>query len=143
MKEQIKKTGIGKAVDAIIEDDKGNIVLIKRKYPPFKDYYALPGGAIEKGEKAKDALIREVKEETNLNVKIIKKIGVYDDPGRDLRGKVVSTAFKCNIVGSVSDMKSGDDAKEVELISKDRLKEIELAFDHRKMLKDANILNKL
>jgi 8-oxo-dGTP diphosphatase len=140
MKKQIKKTGIGKAVDAIIEDDKGNIVLIKRKYLPFKDYYALPGGAIEKGEKAKDAVIREVKEETNLRVKTIKKIGVYDDPGRDPRGEVISTAFKCVIVGPLSDMKSGDDAKEVKLISKDRLKEIELAFDHRKMLKDANIL---
>ncbi len=140
MKMQVKEIGIGKAVDAIIEDGKGNIVLIKRKYPPFKDYYALPGGAIEKGEKTKDALIREVKEETNLTIKIIKKIGVYDEPGRDPRGKIQSTAFRCSIVGLVSDMKSGDDAKEVELIPKDRLKEIDLAFDHRKMLKDANVL---
>jgi 8-oxo-dGTP diphosphatase len=140
MKMQVKETGIGKAVDAIIEDDKGNIVLIKRRYPPFKDYYALPGGAIEKGEKVKDALIREVKEETNLTIKIIKKIGIYDEPGRDPRGKIQSTAFKCSIVGHVSDMKSGDDAKEVELIPKDRLKENDLAFDHKKMLKDANVL---
>ncbi|MFX1316685.1 MAG: NUDIX domain-containing protein [Promethearchaeota archaeon] len=137
---QVKETGIGKAVDAIIEDGKGNIVLIKRKYPPFKDYYALPGGAIEKGEKARDALIREIKEETNLNIRIIKKIGVYDEPGRDPRGKIQSTAFKCSIVGHISDMKSGDDAKEVEFVNKERLKDIELAFDHRKMIKDADLL---
>jgi len=140
MKIQVKEIGIGKAVDAVIEVGKNKIVLIKRKYPPFQDFYALPGGFIEKGEKAKEAVIREVKEETNLDIKIIKKIGLYDEEGRDPRGKIHSTAFKCQIIGDASIMKSGDDSKEVELVPKEKLKEIELAFDHRKMLKDANIL---
>jgi 8-oxo-dGTP diphosphatase len=135
------KTQIQYAVDAIIEDDDGNMVLIKRKYPPFKGYFALPGGGIEKGETPKKALIREVKEETNLNIEIKDKIGVYDDPGRDPRGNVHSTAYKCKIVGGKEKMKSGDDSEAVFLISKEELKNLKLAFDHKKMLEDAGYYN--
>ena len=137
---KIKEKEVGKAVDAIIEDNEGNIVLIKRKYPPFKDFYALPGGLVEKGEKLKYTLIREVKEETNLDVQIIKKIGYYDEEGRDPRGPIHSTVYKCRIKGKVSDMKSRDDAIDVILVPKGKLKEIDLAFDHKKMLIDADII---
>ena len=130
----------GKTIDAVIEIGEEDIILIKRKYPPYKDYYALPGGFIEKNETAKEALIREVKEETNLDVKIIKKIGVYDEQGRDPRGRIVSTAFKCKVIGDISDMKSGFDSKQVEIVSKESLKDIDLAFDHKKILEDAQIL---
>ena len=141
LKFQSRKVKIGKTVDAVIEDDSGNIVLIQRKYPPFKDYYALPGGFIEKGETPEQALIREVKEETNLNVKIIGKIGVYDEKGRDPRGIIYSTAFKCKIIGDLSQMKNGADSQKTLLFSKEKVKKIELAFDHREILKDAKILN--
>jgi 8-oxo-dGTP diphosphatase len=130
----------GKTIDAVIEIGEEDIILIKRKYPPYKDYYALPGGFIENNETAKEALIREVKEETNLDVQIIKKIGVYDEPGRDPRGRIVSTAFKCKIDGDLSDMKSGFDSKQVEIVSKESLKDIDLAFDHKKILEDAQVL---
>jgi len=138
---QMKKAEIGKTVDAVIEDNEGNIILIKRKYPPFQDYYALPGGFIEKGESAMKALVREVKEETNLDVKILKKIGLYTEEGRDPRGNIHSTAYRCSIIGDIIKMRSGDDSKKVELIPKNQLKDIELAFDHKKILKDANLLN--
>jgi 8-oxo-dGTP diphosphatase len=135
------RTQIQHAVDAIIEDEAGNIVLIKRRYPPFKDYFALPGGAVEKGETPKQALIREIKEETNLDVKIQNKVGVYDDPGRDPRGNVHSTAYKCKIIGGKEKMKSGDDSADVFLISREELKKLKLAFDHRKMLEDSGYYN--
>ena len=131
------KPQIQYAVDAIIEDDDGNIVLIKRNYPPYKGYFALPGGGVEKGETAKQALIRETKEETNLDIKIQNKVGVYDDPKRDPRGNVHSTVYKCRIVGGKEKMKSGDDSADVFLISKEELKNLKLAFDHRKMLEDS------
>ncbi|MFW9942822.1 MAG: NUDIX domain-containing protein [Candidatus Thorarchaeota archaeon] len=137
---KIKEKEIGKAVDAIIEDNEGNLVLIKRKYPPFKDFYALPGGLVEKGENLKHALIREVEEETNLDIQIIKKIGYYDEEGRDPRGPIHSTVYKCRLKGNVSDMKSRDDAIDVMLVPKEKLKEIDLAFDHKKMLMDADII---
>jgi len=136
----MNKSQIQKAVDAIIEDNQGNIILIKRRYPPYKDYYALPGGAVEKGETPKQAVIREIKEETNLDVEIESKLGVYDKPGRDPRGDVHSTAYKCRIVGNEDQIKSGDDSKDVIVISLKELKNIKLAFDHKEMLKDANYI---
>ncbi len=137
---QIKKAEVGKAVDAVIEDNEGNVILIKRKYPPFQNYYALPGGFIENGESASKALVREVKEETNLDVKILHKIGVYNEEGRDPRGNIHSVAYKCSIVGDINKMRSGDDSKKVERLPKNQLNDIELAFDHKKILKDANLL---
>jgi len=137
---QMKKAKIMKAVDAVIEDNDGNVILIKRKYPPFQDYYALPGGFIEKGENAKKALVREVKEETNLYVKILHKIGLYTKEGRDPRGNIHSTAYKCSIIGDIAQMKSGDDSKEVELIPKNKLQFIKLAFDHKEILEDTKFL---
>ena len=136
---QAKEARIGKTVDAVIEDGKGNIVVIKRKYPPFQGFYALPGGFVEKGEKLKHALIREIKEETNLDIKIEDKIGVYEEEGRDPRGNIHSTAFRCTVIGDISNLRSGDDSKEVELVSIDKLKNMELAFDHENILKDAQI----
>ena len=138
---KMKKADIRRTIDAVIEDNAGNVILIKRKYPPFQGYYALPGGFIEKGESAKKALVREVKEETNLDVKILHKIGLYTEEGRDPRGRIHSTAYKCSIIGDITKMRSGDDSKKVELIPKNQLKVIELAFDHKKILKDANLLN--
>lgn len=141
VRKQINKLEIGIAVDAIIEDDEGNVVLIKRKYPPFQGYYALPGGAVEKGESLKTALKREIKEETNLDIKIEEKIGVYKEEGRDPRGDVHSTSFKCSVIGGTTSMHYGDDAKEVLLIPKNKLKSLNLAFDHYKMLKDADLID--
>jgi 8-oxo-dGTP diphosphatase len=139
-KQKINKAEVKYTIDAVITTEEGGVVLIKRKYPPFRDYYALPGGFIQKGETEKQALFREVKEETNLDVKIIGKVGYYDEEGRDPRGRVESTAFKCIIIGDPSEMRSGDDSKHVEIISKDRLETIELAFDHEKILRDAGVL---
>jgi 8-oxo-dGTP diphosphatase len=137
---QLKKPDIGLTVDAIIEDQKGNVVLITRKYPPFQNYYALPGGFIKKGEKPVKAVIREIKEETNLDVKVEYQIGVYTEEGRDPRGNIHTTAYKCRIIGDTSEMRSGDDSKKVELLPIDQLKNIELAFDHKKILSDANLV---
>ncbi|MBY8987898.1 MAG: NUDIX hydrolase [Candidatus Lokiarchaeota archaeon] len=137
---QLKKSDVSLTVDAIIEDQNGNVVLIKRKYPPFRNYFALPGGFIKEGEKPTEALIREVKEETNLDVKVQSKIGVYNKEGRDPRGKVHTTAYKCRVIGDFSDMKGGDDSKKTELIPINQLKTIELAFDHKEILRDAKLV---
>jgi len=118
-------------VDAIIPY-KGKILLIKRKNEPFKDYYALPGGIVEYGEKVEDALLREVEEEVSLRGKIYKLVGIYSDPARDPRGHFVSACF---IVIPEGEPEAGSDAKDIGLFSLDSLPE--LAFDHSKMIKDA------
>lgn len=130
----------GYTVDAVITDDNNNLILIKRKYAPYKGKYALPGGFIKYDEDQKQALIREVKEETNLAVKIIEKIGTYNQKGRDPRGKIDSTAFRCRLVKDLSKMKGGDDAFAVEAVPINKLPNLDLAFDHKIILKDAGII---
>ncbi|MFX0027266.1 MAG: NUDIX domain-containing protein [Candidatus Hermodarchaeota archaeon] len=134
-----KASEYGHTADAIIQDNNQNIILIKRKYAPFKGKYALPGGFIKYNEDPKQAIIREVREETNLAVEIINKIGVYDQKGRDPRGKIVSTAFRCRIVRDLSRMIGGDDAVSAKAIPIDKIRTMDLAFDHKKILKDAGI----
>ena len=119
-------------VDAIIPY-KRKIVLIKRGNDPFKGYYALPGGIVEYGERVEDAVLREVEEETGLKGKIHKLVGVYSDPGRDPRGHFVSVCFIVLPIGG--ELKAGSDAKDVELFDLPSLPK--LAFDHEKMIKDA------
>jgi 8-oxo-dGTP diphosphatase len=125
-------------VDAVILDGRGNVVLITRKFPPFKDQLALPGGFIEGGESEKEALIREVKEETGLDVKVGKTIGLYDKKGRDPRGSIISKAYLCSIIGRADDitLKGMDDAKEAKFVSLEKIKELDLAFDHEDILRD-------
>jgi len=139
-KVKAKRLAFGHTVDAVIQDDNRNIILIKRRYAPYKGKYALPGGFIKYNEDPEQAIIREVREETNLAVKILSKIGTYDQKGRDPRGKIVSTAFKCHLVKDLSMLQEGDDASRVEIIPIDQLKNLEFAFDHNQILRDAGVL---
>ena len=124
---------IGLTVDLVILY-RGGIVLIKRRREPFKDHWALPGGFVEYGESVEDAAIREAREETGLDVELIKLIGVYSDPNRDPRGHTVTVAFLAKGYG---ELKGGDDAEEARVFSFDEIKNLKLAFDHAKIVEDA------
>lgn len=128
----MKKT-ITLTVDPIILMS-GGVVLVKRSFDPYKDYWALPGGIVEYGETIEVAVIREAKEETGLDVKIEKLVGVYSDPNRDPRGHFVSVCFLCVPVGGA--LTTSVETKEVRIFSKEEIKSIRLAFDHKKILKD-------
>lgn len=117
-------------IDAIILNEKGEVLLIKRKNEPFKGFWALPGGFVEYGEMVENAVLREVKEETGLDVEIIKLFNVYSDPKRDPRGHTISIVYYCKIKGGF--LKGGDDAKEARWIN--FVQDLNLAFDHNKIL---------
>jgi 8-oxo-dGTP diphosphatase len=114
---------------------KNRIVLVKRKNPPFKDCFALPGGFVDYGETVEDAVVREVKEETGLETKIKNIFGVYSDPERDPRGHTVTIVYCLKVIGGK--MKPSSDAVSVKLFSLNDLPE--LAFDHQKILEDFNL----
>lgn len=116
-------------VDIIIEV-KGGIVLIKRKNPPFG--WAIPGGFVDYGESLEDAAIREAKEETSLDIKLIRQFHSYSDPDRDKRFHTISTVY---IAKAEGEPEAADDAKEIGIFTKDSLPE-HIAFDHAKILKD-------
>ncbi len=116
-------------VDIIIEI-KGGIVLIKRKNPPFG--WALPGGFVDYGESLEDAAIREAKEETSLDIKLIRQFHTYSDPERDKRFHTISTVY---IAKAEGEPKAADDAKEIGIFTKENLPS-PIAFDHSKILKD-------
>ena len=116
-------------VDAIAIKD-GQIILIRRKNPPFQGSYALPGGFVDYGETVENAVVREFKEETGLNAEIKDFIGIFSEPERDPRGHTVSVVFELKITGGK--MLAGDDAAEVSLFKLDELPN--LAFDHGKII---------
>ncbi len=124
------------AVDGIIQlyDEKDRfkgIVLIERKNPPVG--LALPGGFVDVGESTEDALKREMKEETDLDVEILRLLGVYSDPNRDPRFHTVSITYICKAKGTP---KAQDDAKKVFVFKIEDIPLEKLVFDHAKILRD-------
>ena len=124
------------AVDGIIKlfDEKENfkgIVLIERKNEPRG--LALPGGFVDIGETVEEALIREMKEETNLDVEILSLVGIYSDPKRDPRFHTVSIVFSCKAYGKP---KAQSDAKDVNIFKLEEIPFDKLVFDHKKILLD-------
>ncbi|MBI2878741.1 MAG: NUDIX hydrolase, partial [Candidatus Rokubacteria bacterium] len=71
-------------VDLIIELPGQGIVLIRRRHPPHG--WALPGGFVEYGESLERAAVREAREETSLEVELVRQLHTYSAPGRDPRG---------------------------------------------------------
>ena len=117
-------------VDIIIEIERGGIILIKRKNPPYG--WAIPGGFVDYGESLEEAAVREAKEETNLDVKLIKQFHTYSDPKRDPRHHSISSVYVSKAKGVP---KAKDDALEIGVFGESNLPD-EIAFDHRLILRD-------
>jgi len=117
-------------VDIIIEVEDGGVVLVKRKNPPSG--WAIPGGFVDYGESLEQAAIREGKEETNLEVKLIRQFHTYSNPDRDPRHHSISTVYIGKAKGKPE---AKDDAIEIGIFTESDLPE-EIAFDHRAILED-------
>ena len=128
------------AVDAVIKYQENSIVLIRRKNPPFRGEFALPGGFVDVGESVEDACIREAYEETNINVKLIKLIGVFSNPKRDPRSHTISVAFLCEPISKNEKPLAKDDAQALEIVPISKLASLKLAFDHKDIIKASGII---
>ncbi|MDI6758914.1 MAG: NUDIX hydrolase [Candidatus Omnitrophota bacterium] len=117
-------------VDAIIEIG-SEIVLIQRSNPPFG--LALPGGFVDYGESLEEAVIREAKEETNLDLEDLRQFHTYSEPGRDPRFHTIATVFIAKAKGKP---KAGDDAADLKVVKLTDIPKLKFAFDHKKILTD-------
>lgn len=111
------------------------VLLIKRRYPPYENSWALPGGGVEFSEDLVDAARRELMEETSLVAEDLCQFKTYGTPGRDPRCRVVSVVF-WTILGAPDAhyTAAGSDAKETGWFPLSGLPP--LAFDHAKILED-------
>ncbi len=117
-------------VDIIIELKDGKIVLIRRKNPPFG--WALPGGFVDYGESLEEAAVREAREETSLEVSLIRQLHTYSNPDRDPRRHTITTVFIARAQGLPV---AADDAEGIGTFDRFTLPS-SLAFDHHLILND-------
>jgi ADP-ribose pyrophosphatase YjhB (NUDIX family) len=101
-------------VGALIIED-GRILLVERGHEPLKGWWSLPGGAVESGELLKDAALREVREETGLEVEIVCLIEIFErflyDASGALEYHFVLMDYLCRPIGG--DLCASDDASRV------------------------------
>ena len=118
-------------VDAIIEISETQIVIIKRSNPPLG--WALPGGFVDYGESLEEAVAREAKEETGLELTAVTQFHTYSDPARDPRFHTIGTVFIAKAKGNP---RAGDDAAGLKIIEVSGIDSLEFAFDHKRILQD-------
>jgi 8-oxo-dGTP diphosphatase len=126
----------GKTATAIIQYPDQKILLIKRGTIPFKGYWALPGGRMDPGETVEQTIVREVKEETGLDVVIVHKVGEYIERGvkDDVEYEYYPTCFVVKPIGGEV-KKQESEIQDLQLFSLSTLPN-PLAFEHYSMISD-------
>lgn len=120
-------------VDVVLLLPGDRVVLVQRRNPPRG--WALPGGFVDAGETLEAAAVREAREETGLEVRLLDLVGCYSDPRRDPRRHTISVAFLGVAEG---EPRGGDDAEEARAFSWGALPP--LCFDHAEIAADARRL---
>lgn len=125
------------AVDAIVFGYKNNglyVLLIEQQFGSSEKYWALPGGLVQNDESLNDAVIRELHEETNVQLTFMEQLYTFgDDIYRDSRNRVISVAYYALVDASNLEIKADTDAERVQWFKIDEIPT--LAFDHNLILK--------
>lgn len=90
-------------------EPKLHLLMIKRGEHPFMNRWALPGGFLRADETIQECAVRETKEETDLEITALMPVGIFSEPGRDPRGRILSAAYT-SIVNGKKAVMSGSDA---------------------------------
>ena len=110
------------------------VLLVERGNEPFKGCWAIPGGFMNMDETAEQCAIRELKEETGLEVEVVRQIGTYSKVDRDPRGRTITVAYLA-IIDAPVEVRGLDDAAQAKWFPISDLPP--LAFDHQDILKNA------
>jgi mutator protein MutT len=105
------------------------VLLVKRAAEPMAGAWSLPGGRLEVGETVEQAVVREAREETGLEVEPRRLLGVYDLIDREADGRIryhfVLVDWICTVAGG--ELRAGDDAADVRWAHREALEEFALA----------------
>jgi len=138
MQNDVQKIKI--AVDAVVfgysKTDGVSVLLIQRKYEPFKNGWAIPGGFVLEHESLEAAVKRELQEETGIEVNYLEQLYTFGEPKRDPRQRVIAVAYFGLVKTSqYQQLKASTDAENAKWFSIKKLPA--LAFDHKKVLNTA------
>ena len=112
---------------AIIQDGQ-SILLVERAKEPLKGWWSLPGGVVEPGELLRDAVIREVHEETGLEIEPLEILEIFERILRDAEGRAeyhyVLVDYLCRVTGGT--LAAADDARRAEWFTRKQLPELRI-----------------
>ena len=125
------------AVDAIVfgysKTDGVSVLLIQRKYEPFKGSWAIPGGFVLEDESLEEAVARELQEETGITVNYLEQLYTFGEPKRDPRQRIISVSYFGLVkAAQYQELKASTDAENAKWFSIKKLPA--LAFDHKQIL---------
>ena len=123
------------AVDVVLFTIQGGILkvlLVKRRQPPFRGAWALPGGLVGPDESVDDAALRELQEETNIGNIYLEQLYTFGEPMRDPRGRVITVAYYALVNWQQFQLKARQRVSEADWFPVKRLPP--LAFDHRRIV---------
>ena len=124
------------SVDAVVfgyDQEQGiSVLLIKRKYEPFKKMWALPGGLVLNNESLDAAVSRELKEEAGIDVNYLEQLYTFGLPDRDPRNHAISISYFGLVRPKDFQIVARTDAEDVSWFNIKRLPK--LAFDHKKII---------
>jgi 8-oxo-dGTP diphosphatase len=124
-------------VGAVIKDDQGRLLLIKRGHAPAAGLWSLPGGRIEPGETDAEALVREMREETGLVIDPGQLIGSVRRPARD--GVVFDIRdYAATVTGGT--LRPGDDAADARWVDARELQSLPVTAGLVDILTDWGVL---
>ena len=131
---------ISVAVDAVVfgysAEDGVSVLLIRRKYEPFKQKWALPGGFVQPDESLETSVQRELQEEAGIRVQYLEQLYSFGKPDRDPRRRIISITYFAVVRSSLySQLKASTDADSAQWFPMQELPA--LAFDHRDILRMA------
>jgi 8-oxo-dGTP diphosphatase len=130
------KQDIKVSVDAVVfgydQDNGVSVLLIKRKNEPFQKMWALPGGLVLTGESLDDAVNRELKEESGIDVNYLEQLYTFGDPSRDPRNHAISVSYFGLVRPKDFQLAAQSDAEDVAWFNIKKLPR--LAFDHKKII---------
>ena len=123
------------AVDVVLFTIQGGtlkVLLVRRRQPPYRGAWALPGGIVGSDESVDDAALRELQEETNIGNIYLEQLYTFGEPTRDPRGRITTVAYYALVNWQQFQLKARQRVTEADWSPVKRLPP--LAFDHRRIV---------